>query len=119
MVNGGSTGASKLRIREYDGETEDPQLWLRHIVHVDLANGWSEGVCLRQAKASLVRAAELWFESLGGDAYESWDDCKVAIRQRFREDYFDERLEEELRTIRQRQGESVMAYAERFRYTHT
>ena len=47
-------------------------------------------------EASLVGAAELWFESLGGDAYESWDDFEIAIRQRFREDYFDERLEEEL-----------------------
>ena len=51
---------------------------------------------MRQAEASLVGVAELWFESLGGEAYESWDDFKVAIRQRFREDYFDERLEEEL-----------------------
>ena len=69
---------------------------------------------MRQAEASLVGAAELWFESMGGDAYESWDDFEVEIRQRFQEDYFNERLEEELRTIRQRQGESVTAYAERF-----
>ena len=100
MANGGSAGASKLRIREYDGETKDPQLWLRHVVRVGQANGWSEGVRLRQAEASLVGVAELLFESLGGDAHESWDDFKVAIRQQFREDYFDKRLEEELRTIR-------------------
>ena len=54
---------------------------------------------MRQAEASLVGAAELWFESLGGEAYECWDDFKVAIRQRFREDYFEKRLEEELQTI--------------------
>ena len=81
MANGGSAGASRLRIREYDGETEDPQLWLRHVIRIGQANGWSEGVRLRQAEASLVGAAELWFESLGGDAYESWDDFKVTICQ--------------------------------------
>ena len=99
MANGGSAGASKLCIREYDGETEDPQLWLRHVVRIGQANGWSDGVRLRQAEASLVGVAELLFESLGGDAYESWDDFKVAIHQRFWEDYFDERLEEDLQTI--------------------
>ena len=52
-------GASNLSIREYDGETEDPQLWLQHVVRIGQANGWSEGVHLRQAEASLVGAAEL------------------------------------------------------------
>ena len=59
MANGGSVGASNLRIREYNGETEDPQLWLRHVVRIGQANGWSEGVRLRQAEASLVGAVEL------------------------------------------------------------
>ena len=100
MANGGNAGAAKLRLREFDGESEDPQLWLRHVERVSDANQWSEAVRLRQAEASLVGAAELWFETIPGDGYESWGDFRDAVRTRFREDHFSERLEEELRGIK-------------------
>ena len=67
MANGGGTGASKLRLREFDGETEDPQLWLRHVERVSDANQWNEVVRLRQAEASLVGA-----EDRGGEPIRCW-----------------------------------------------
>ena len=44
MANGGNAGAAKLRLREFDGESEDPQLWLRHVERVGDANQWSNTV---------------------------------------------------------------------------
>ena len=65
--------AAKLRIREYDGVSEDPSLWLRHVVRVGQANQCTEAVRLRQVEASLVGAAELWFENQGADPeHDTW-----------------------------------------------
>ena len=77
--------ASKLKVREYDGISEDPALWLRHIWRVCLANDWDEARGLRYAEASLVGAAELWFESHGVDPhFTDWDAFNMALVERFR-----------------------------------
>ena len=81
------------------------------------ANQWTEAIRLRQDEASLVGAAELWFESQAvGPKHETWAEFQNALVTRCREDHFSERLEEELRSIWQHRGETVPAYAERFRY---
>ena len=65
-------------------------------------------------------AAELWFESQSADPeHDTWAEFRDALVTRFREDHFSERLEEELRSMRQRRDETVSAYAERFRYLHS
>ena len=104
-------------IREYDRVSEDPSLWLRHIVRVGQANQWTKAVRLRQAEANLVEAAELWFESQGADPeHDTWAEFRDALVTRFREDHVCERLEEELCSMWQHRDEIVSAYAERFRY---
>ena len=108
-------GAAKLRIREYDGVSEDPSLWLCHVVRVGQANQWTEVVRLRQAEASLVGAAELWFKRQGADPkHDTWAEFQDALVTRFREDPFSKRLEEELRSMRQHRDKTVSAYAEPF-----
>ena len=96
---------AKLCIYKYDRVSEDPSLWLWDVVHTRQANQWTGAIRLRQAKASLVGAAELWFESQGGNPkHNTWVEFPDVLVTQFCEGHFNEYLEEKFCGMQQHHG---------------
>lgn len=110
----------KLRPRIFSGDgTEDPAWWIQAFERVARANGWNGHVEKIQSAVSCFTAeADKWVHaehSWIDHPDTTWETFKDRLTLRFRSDRFNEKLEANLRSIKQGNQESVQTYAERFK----
>jgi len=98
---------------------EDPGVWLGHYLRICKSNDWTTNAQkLAHVSTSLVGEAEAWYEINAEwieDDTTTWGDFADQFTSRFRPSDFAEELEERLRTPTQKEGESVRAYADRYK----
>src|SRR4051812_48834081 len=102
-----------------NGKAEDPGTWIDHYDLVSISNGWrSDKEKLQHLPIYLTGEAEDWFavnRTWIQDKDRNWEELRVRFTERFRPSNYDEELEERLRTPMMKVGESVRAYADRYR----
>src|SRR6184192_3944855 len=104
------------------GKAEDPLAWLEHFETVSLINGWEDDkLRLRSVAINLIGEAENWYSvnrSWINTKGRKWKEFQMKFIKRFRPANFQEELEERLRTLMMKLGESSRAYADRYRRLH-